>query len=322
METIGHHILALLYDRGERFFLLDDLAREAGLGQPELARALDDLREEGYRIEATPAYGVRLVRPIKLTPFLIERDLPARRVGRSVICFDTVASTNDVAMASARQGDTDGLVVVAETQRRGRGRHGRQWLSPPGANILASVLLLAESDWSGHEATTIVAGVAVAEGIADACGLRTGLKWPNDVLLDGEKVAGVLVETRRQGDRLAVVIGMGINVNASPGSDEVDQPATNLARHAGGPVERTEVLRAVLRRLDGWVGPLDEARLDQLHAAWHARCAMINQRVRVRCDGAIYVGRVLDVSPMDGLTLHCDDGCRVQLSAERSTVIR
>ena len=322
METIEHHVLALLYDRGDRFFLLDELAREAGLGRTELARALDELRDDGHRIEATPAYGVRLVRPIKLTATLIERDLGTRRVGRSVICFNELASTNDVAMASARQGDTDGLVVVAEAQSHGRGRRGRRWLSPPGANILASVLLLTDRDWSGHEATTLAAGVAIAEGIADACGLRTGLKWPNDVLLDGEKVAGVLVETRPQGQRLAVVIGVGINVNASPGPGEVDLPATDLARHAGGPVERTEVLRAVLRRLDGWLEPLDATRLDLLHAAWSARCAMINQRVQVRCDGANYVGRVLDVSPTDGLTLHCDDGCRVQLPAERSTVVR
>lgn len=322
MEMIGQHVLALLYDRGERFFLLDELALAAGVAPAELTGALEELREDGYRIDATPAYGVRLIRPIKLTATLIERNLGTRRLGRSVICFDTVASTNTVAMASAPQGDTDGLVVVAEVQRHGRGRRGRPWISPRGANILASVLLLTDRNWSGHEATTIAAGVAVAEGIEDACGLRTGLKWPNDVLLDGEKVAGILVETRPQGEKMAVVIGMGINVNASPGSDKVDQPATNLARHAGGPVERTEVLRAVLRRMDGWVGPLDEAGLGQLHAAWTARCAMINQRVRVRYDGASYVGRVLDVSPTDGLTLQCDDGCRVQLPADRSTVVR
>jgi len=322
MDASANSVLEILYDHGERFVAADELARAAGLDRAGLARELRELRSGGQHIEASPAYGVRLVRPVKLCPSLIERDLQVRRVGRSVICFDSVASTNDVAMASARQGDTDGLVVLAESQLHGRGRQGRRWISEPGrgASILMSVLLLEPAAAVRHEAVTIAAGLAVGQGIEDACGLRAGLKWPNDVLIDGEKVAGVLIEVRPQGERVAVVIGVGINVNASPPADMVDRPATDLARHVGQVVERTDVVRAVLRRLDGWAGPLDAARLDELHAAWISRCAMINERVRVRCEGATYVGRVVDVSPMAGLTLFCDDGCRVQLPADRSTI--
>lgn len=321
-KTLVNHVLELLYDRGDRFFLMDELARAAGAGADELAGALRDLHEQGFAIETRPAYGVRLARPIKLSAALIERDLDTRRVGRSVICFDRVDSTNDVAMDSARQGLTDGLVVLAEEQRRGRGRQGRRWISPPGANILLSALLLEPRRAGLCDTATIAAGLAVAEGIEDASALRTGLKWPNDVLLDGEKVAGVLVETRPVAARLAVVIGVGINVNASPGPGEVDRPATSLACHLGHPVERTDVIRAVLRRLDSRLASPPDARcLDELHEAWIARCAMINERITARCDGVCYTGRVVDVSPMDGLTLCCDDGCRVQLPAERTTIV-
>ena len=321
-KTLVNHVLELLYDRGDRFFLVDELARSAGAGTDELAGALRDLHEQGFVVESRPAYGVRLVRPIKLSAALIERDLDTRRVGRSVICFDRVNSTNDVAMDSARQGETDGLVVLAEEQRRGRGRQGRRWISPPGANILLSVLLLEPRRAGLCDTATIAAGLAVAEGIEDAAALRTGLKWPNDVLLDGEKVAGVLVETRPAAAHLAVVIGVGINVNASPAGDEVDRPATSLACHLGRPVERTDVVRAVLRRLDSRLAsPPDAPCLDELHEAWIARCAMINERITARCDGVCYTGRVVDVSPMHGLTLSCDDGCRVQLPAERTTIV-
>lgn len=321
MNASTNRLLQLLYDHGERFVAADELARAAGLDRTGLARALRELRNGGQHIEVSPAYGMRLVRPIKLCASLIERDLQVRRVGRNVICFDSVVSTNDVAMASARQGGADGLVVLAETQRHGRGRQGRRWIGEPGGSILMSVLLLGGGAAARHEAVTIAAGLAVAQGIEDACGLRAGLKWPNDVLIDGEKVAGVLIESRPQGGQVAVVIGVGINVNASPAADLVDRPATDLARHVGQAVERTEVVRAVLRRLDGWVGPLDEVKLDELHAAWISRCAMINERVRVRCEDTTYAGRVVDVSPMDGLTLFCDDGCRVQLPADRSTIV-
>jgi len=321
MDSSVNRVLEILYDHGDRFVSADELARQADLDRTSLAEALRELRSGGQQIEASPAWGMRLVRPVMLCASLIERDLQVRRVGRSVICFDSVASTNDVAMASARQGDTDGLVVLAERQHRGRGRRGRAWISERGGNILMSVLLLEPAAGVRHEAVTIAAGLAVAEGIEDACGLRTGLKWPNDVLIDGEKVAGVLIETSPQGEREAVVIGVGINVHASPPAERVDRPATSLARHVGQGVDRTGVIRAVLRRLDAWAGPLDDARLDELHAAWISRCAMINERVRVRCGEATYVGRVVDVSPMDGLTFFCDDGCRVQLPADRSTIV-
>ena len=321
-ETLANHVLALLYDRGDGFFLVDELARAAGAARGELAAALRDLGRQGYPIETSPAYGVRLTRPIKLNSHLIERDLGTRRVGRGAICFDSVASTNDVAMDSARQGHTDGLVVLAEAQTRGRGRQGRRWISPAGANILLSIVLLDPPPAGPCDTATIAAGLAVAEGIEDATALRTGLKWPNDVLLDDEKVAGVLVETARVGPRSALVVGVGINVNASPPGDEVDRPATHLARHLGQPVERTGVIRAVLRRLDSRLArPPGRGDLDELHEAWIARCAMINERITARCDGVCYVGRVVDVSPMDGLTLCCDDGCTVQLPAGRTTIV-
>ena len=302
--------------------MLNELAREARVSAGDLAAALGELEGRGHRTETQPAYGVRLVRPVKLCAALIERDLGTRRVGRSVICFDAVGSTNDVAMDSARQGDTDGLVVLAECQHHGRGRQGRRWLSAPGANVTLSVLLLDSGQAPRHDTVTIAAGLAVAEGIADACGLRAGLKWPNDVLLDGRKVAGVLVETRRMPPRRAVVIGVGINVNAAPDPDQVDTPPTDLASHLGHHVERTELVRAVLRRFDTRLGAMDDRALGELHEAWLARCAMINERITACCDGVRYAGRVVDVSPLVGLILCCDDGCRVQLPAERTTIVR
>lgn len=322
METTDR-ILALLYDRGEGLFALDELASAGGVGRGELDVALGELRRRGQRLESSPAGGVRLLRPVRLAASLIERDLPTRRVGRSVICFAEVSSTNDVALEAIRQADADGLVVLAEWQRGGRGRHGRRWISQPGRNILLSALLTEPVDRGGlrHEALTIATGLAVAEAIEAETALSCELKWPNDVLLEGAKVAGVLVETRRRDDRLGVVLGVGINVNAAPSGGEPAVRATALIEHLGHPVERVEIVRRLLGRLDEWLAAVEAGQLDRLHRAFLDRCRMINQRVVVRCGDHTHTGRVLDVDPFRGLILCHDDGSRADLPAERSTVV-
>jgi len=245
----------------------------------------------------------------------------SRRSGRGVLCFDEVDSTNDVAMGSARMDDSDGLVITAESQRAGRGRQGRRWLSAGGEGLLFSILLLDNARLLPHEAVTIAAGVAAAEGIDESCGLACRLKWPNDVQLEGAKAAGVLVETRnRGGDKAVTVVGIGINVYSTPRLGPGDRPATHLGRWAPAP-ERIDLLRHILRRMDFWVARIADGRFDALHDAWVGRCGMIHDRIRVVSGGAEYVGRVIDVSPLEGLVLACDNGRHVRLPAAASTVI-
>jgi len=316
MQTASR-VLELLYDRPEGFWSLADLAQQAELSAEELHAELDALIARGVALEREPARGVRLVRPGPLDAHLIERDLSTQRIGRNTIVFDAVDSTNDVAADSARQDGADGLVILAEHQRQGRGRLGRTWLSPPRENVLMSVLLLDDGGPIPVEPLTIAAGLAVAEGIDAACGNPTcQLRWPNDVLVAGGKVAGILVERRGSG----VIVGIGINANARPSDDQVDRPATSLAEQAGGPVERIELVRAVLGRLDHWVAELSAGDLAALHRDWVARCGMINQRVTIRAAGRTHVGRVLDVSPLEGLVLAGDDGRRVHIPAVEATL--
>ncbi len=313
-------VLQLLYDRAEGMVARGELAAAASLRPEELGGVLADLDRRGWAMDPTPG-GVRLRRPVKPSPVLIERGLGTRRVGRHVICFQEVDSTNDVAWDCAREPDADGCVVIAEHQRRGRGRLGRRWLSPPGANLLMSMHLADASGLLAHEALTIAAGLATAEGIADACGLDCRLKWPNDVLLDGAKVAGVLVEMKRRGGGGRFVVGIGVNVNAAPPPQETVHPAGCLAGRAGQPVERVEVARAVIRRLDAWVERLARQDLAPLHAGWLGRCGMLNERVTVREGARTCRGRVLDVSPLDGLVLIDDAGRTVRFAAEGATLL-
>ena len=141
MQTASR-VLELLYDRPEGFWSLADLAQQTDLAPEDLRGELEALAARGVALDRAPAHGVRLVRPAPLDAHLIERNLNVRRVGRNAIVFQAVDSTNDVAADSARQDGVDGLVVLAEHQRRGRGRLGRSWRSPPRQNVLMSVLLL------------------------------------------------------------------------------------------------------------------------------------------------------------------------------------
>lgn len=314
-------ILALLYDSPGPV-PADELASAAGVSRERLAAALAELRQRGHEVVAEPGRGLRLVRPVRPDATLIERGLDTRRIGRHVICFAEVGSTNDVAWDSLRQPEADGLVVLAERQRAGRGRLGRDWLSPAGANVLMSVLLC-EAGAGGHHALTVASGLAVAEGVEAACGVRCGLKWPNDVQLDGRKLAGVLVEARQPpGAReRAFVIGVGVNANAAPPDDAVDVPAACLATTVGHPVERIDLTRAILRKLDAWTGELSEGRLEALHERWLARCEMLNTRVRVGFGGREHVGLVVDIDPTAGLVLRGDDGRNVHIPAAGATLL-
>lgn len=322
---LANRILEILYDQGGRFVLLADLA-SAGGGRQALERALEGLAARGHRLERSPVGGVRLLRPTVLDAHLIQRDLPVQRIGRHVICFGEVSSTNDVAFDSAARGSAEPLVVAAEFQRAGRGRLGRSWISPPGAGILASVALGARENLS-HEALTVAAGLAVAEGIEQAAGVAAGLEWPNDVVLEGKKLAGVMVEVRGAGQGSAgrrTVVGFGINVAAAPPPQQAGRATACLAEVAADPpaLERIEILRAVLVRLDRWIAAIGAGKDQDLHDRWLARCAMLNRRVRVACGGREFTGRVADVSPLQGLVLLTDGGRQVRLPAATSSIVR
>jgi len=317
--TAADRLLRLLYDRREGFVSMVELAAAAGAPQATVTKALAALRRKGQRLDVSPQ-GVRLQRPAALDAGLIEQDLGTQRVGRNVICFGEVSSTNDVARHSARQKNADGLAVLAESQRHGRGRLGRRWASPPRSGVLMSVLLIDGANLA-HEAVTIAAGLAVAEGIDDIADLSCRLKWPNDVLADGKKIAGILVELSTCPAGRAVVIGIGINVHAAPPPSRLAHPATSLAEQTGLIVERIDVIRAVLRRLDAWVGRIQAGRLEELRNAWLARCGMMNQRITVQVGGRRYAGRVMDIDPLEGVILCGDHGERLHLPAETSTIL-
>jgi BirA family biotin operon repressor/biotin-[acetyl-CoA-carboxylase] ligase len=218
----------------------------------------------------------------------------------------SVGSTNDLAREAARRGWPDRSVFVADYQTRGRGRHGRTWLCPPRAGLLMSVLLRRRDAPASRY--TMLAAVALCESVERLLALEPAIKWPNDVVIDGQKVAGVLAEATDDGREQTVVVGVGVNVNLEP-EEVADLPnATSLSIEAGVPVHRGELLALVVERLDSWLRANRFTLEEGLWRAWNGRLWGRDQVVRVKEGDEQLVGTVIGGDRDGTLLVRLGDG--------------
>ncbi len=202
-------------------------------------------------------------------------------VGEPLRRLASCASTNDEAAAWARAGAPHGATVVADAQTRGRGRLGRAWHSPPGANLYSSTVLRPPIPPRRAPPITLAAAVAVAEAIA-AEGLAPELKWPNDALVDGRKVAGILTEMTATVEAVAfVVVGIGVNLNQRDFPDELAARATSLARELGRAVDRDAFAARLYARLGEWYDRFIAGGPAPVAAAWKRHARLFGRTVTV-----------------------------------------
>jgi BirA family biotin operon repressor/biotin-[acetyl-CoA-carboxylase] ligase len=231
-----------------------------------------------------------------LSPERIRERLQTRVVGARILCVDSCESTNDLAWKEALGGAPDGSVVFAEEQTRGRGRFGRTWTAPRGKALLLSAVLRPRLGTERIPLLTAMGALAAA----DVAGPASRIRFPNDVMLEERKIAGVLVEARFMAGRPEVfVLGLGFNVNAHPEGVQ--------AASLGPDVPRLSVARSLLEALDRWYGLL-EGDLEDYRRAWRERSFILARRVRVKIDGAVLEGVVEEVDPLDGIVLRADSG--------------
>ena len=243
--------------------------------------------------------------------------LSTRRLGQTIRSFDVVSSTNELALQWAADGAPDGAVVYAEYQERGRGRMGRTWSAAAGLNLMFSVILrpsLVPDQWS---LITIAACVAVADAVeAFTAPVRPEIKWPNDVLLEGRKCCGMLLESNWSGRQAtegrAVVMGIGINVNQDSFPTELQPRATSLLLATGQPIPRAELLAAVLEELES---ALDHLRSDAsgLRRRYLRRMRDLHETVELRFaqGGGTVRGIAAGLGETGGLILSTDEGMRI-----------
>ncbi len=221
--------------------------------------------------------------------------------------FTRIGSTNDEAAAWALAGAPDGALVIADEQTAGRGRLGRMWQAAPGSALLLSMVLRPEIAPEALPRVALMAAVALAEALT-ALGARPGIKWPNDVLIDGRKIVGILAEATWDGDRLAaVVVGIGVNVRrgALPAETVAAFNATTLEDALGRPVARGEVLAALLAGLDRWRRRLADPAL---LAAWRAHSVTLGRAVSAMTGATVLRGVAEDIDAGGALLLRLEGG--------------
>ena len=245
--------------------------------------------------------------------------LYTRVIGRRLLFFQEVASTMDEAARQAQAGAQEGTVVVAETQTAGRGRLGRSWVSRPG-NLYLTIVL--RPTLQTLPFLSCLAGVAVARALGQATGLRPSeeglqprLRWPNDVLLGGKKVAGILVESALEGDAVRyALVGIGINVDLDTSKvQEIANLATSLNAVASNPVSREEALRRLLQGMDSLYLQLAQGKTPLVE--WKGLLDTLGRRVRVSWQDQVCWGQAEDVDELGNLQLRRDDGQLVTLAA-------
>ena len=290
-----------------------ELAEQLKISRAAIWARIEELRKLGYDIEASPHFGYRLVSsPDALhADDLLARLGKTKIIGRDIRVFEQTTSTNDVVEKLARDGVKEGVVVFAESQTRGRGRLGRKWISPVRKGLWFSILL--RPDLRPQEATqlTVASATALRRAIESETGLKPEIKWPNDILIGGKKVAGILTECRAELDRVKhVILGIGVdvNLNANEFPPELRKPATSLKIESGKTIDRADLAAAILRELDRDYMRVCAGKFASLADEWEEHCTTIGKNVSVQIGGRKIRGHAESLDDDGALLLRTEHG--------------
>jgi len=286
MESLLPEIVTLLRSKGRGGHTLPRLADILGISRLRLGRGLDELRKLGYVIQETPRGMLALVSsPDRMIDTEIWPGLKTKTFARRLHCYRRIGSTNARALELAEVGTPEGTVVVAEEQTKGRGRLGRAWHSAPGLGIWSSVILRPAVSLQQASGISLLAALAFAETVEHELGLVVELKWPNDGLIGGRKILGVLTEVSAEVDRLYYAIcGTGINVAHQPKDfpPGLRDTAGSLAMAKGAPVDRIAFYRAFLYRFETLYRRFRREGIGLFLPAYRERSILLGKEVAVK----------------------------------------
>jgi BirA family biotin operon repressor/biotin-[acetyl-CoA-carboxylase] ligase len=311
-QTTEELVLSFLAEGGDDFTSGEMLSGKLGLSRTAVWKCVESLRGKGYRIEAIPARGYRLVEvPDRITPLELAPLLNTHDIGRTIHYRDVAPSTNELAFRLAQEGAFHGEVVIAEQQTQGRGRRGRQWVSPHGQNLYFSAILRPDLPPQRAPELTLVAAVAVAETLREAGADTAAIKWPNDLQIDGKKVAGILTELSAEPDQVHfAVLGIGVNLNVRAGDfpPEVAGLATSLMEARGRRVPRALFAAALLTRLEDWLDAHQDRGFALVREAWKSLSNTLGQEVLVKTERREFSGIAEDIDETGALLVRTSSG--------------
>ena len=290
----------------------EQISRELGISRTAVWKHISALRNNGYRVEATPSRGYRLVSsPDHIDQHAIQAQLKNSRIGQRLEYFKSTASTNADAFRLAEDGAIEGTVVLADAQSGGKGRRGRVWASPSGVNLYCSVVLRPAIMPYEAPQLTFLSAVAVARAVELTTKLVPEIKWPNDLLISGKKVAGLLNEMSAETDGINfVILGIGVNLNmtAEQFPNDLRHPATSLFLESGQRVDRSRFIGAMLAELGRLYGDFLSEGFEPVRAEWQQRCNANGKQVLVSDSGTECTGgRFIGIDEDGAMLLRSDD---------------
>jgi BirA family biotin operon repressor/biotin-[acetyl-CoA-carboxylase] ligase len=306
-------LLKQLKESRESWVSGETLAARLLISRSAVWKQIRSLQNEGYLIESSTKKGYLLRKPSELLlPAEICDGLKTTVFGRGRIdYFAQTDSTNVRARAIAAEGAPEGTVVVAEEQLQGKGRRGRAWHSPAGEGIYISAILRPRVQPYEAPQLVLMSAVAAAETLLVHAAIPVAIKWPNDILVSGKKIAGILTEMSVDMDRIDyVIIGLGLNVNTPAAGlpREIAGIATSLRIETGRAFPRVELLRSYLENLEGYYTLFQQRNFEPIRRRWLELSRIIGKQVKIAGVECTYEGEVVDIDPNGFLILKSPDG--------------
>lgn len=322
----SEHIIRFLKEKAD-FISGVEIAENIGVTRAAVWKRIKLLRKKGYIIEASPAKGYRLIKSPDLSIEEIKSSLSSssKIIGREIIFFDTLNSTNTSAMEFAEKGLPEGTVIIADSQTSGRGRLGRKWLSPPRKNLYMSIILRPTLSPRDAAIVTLMSAVACASSLKRLSAIPISIKWPNDIIVSNKKLGGILTEIKADMDRiLYTVIGIGININHTVEEmpDDIKGVATSIKIETGNAVSRTQAALEILKELDKWYILLLTLGKKPIIKEWRRLSSTIGCRVKVTVGDKIFTGVAEDIDEEGMLLLKQPDNSMKKISAGDVIILR
>ncbi len=313
-------ILAMLRE-SDGYVSGQELCNKFGVSRTAIWKAINQLKDMGYEIEAVPNKGYHLVSaPDVMNEAEIKSLLHTEWAGQELFCFDEIDSTNTKAKELAEQGYPSGTLIVADRQIAGRGRRGRSWDSPAGIGIFMTLLLKPDINPNNASMLTLVTALATAQAISDVTGAEAKIKWPNDIVINGKKVCGILTEMSAQFDYINhIVIGIGINVHNESFPEEIRETASSLLLESGKRIHRADLIARFLERFEaGYAIFLQTEDLEGLMKDYNALLVNIQKQVRILDPKEPFEGKAIGITKRGELIVDTWESRKLVSSGEVS----
>lgn len=284
-NSIKERLIKLLLENKGTYLSGQKLSDKLACSRTAIWKHINELKKEGYQLNSVQNRGYQLLsRPNNIRPHDLRPHLETDFIGQSIVYHEVVTSTQELAHSLANEGAEEGTIVIAEHQSKGRGRLGRDWESPQKDGLWFSLLLRPKIPPLHAPQLTLLTAVAVVEGIKNDLGVVCEIKWPNDVLMNGKKICGILTELQAEADQIrALIIGVGINVNMTEFPDYLRSKATSLFKELNGKeVMRAKLLQSILKQFEDLYTDYLNTGFEPIKQRWESYAISLNRQITAR----------------------------------------